>query len=115
AVAAASAAAAVGEEGAVVAALAGESSRAMVLPLTRTASIGSSGGQATSPQGLMVATAPTSALARGGGVDRVSTSTSGSGGGGGGRRPGLGKRAQSISAALTQDEGLIHKVNAGLS
>ncbi|CAB1116053.1 unnamed protein product [Ectocarpus sp. CCAP 1310/34] len=113
---ASAAAAAAGEEDAVVAALAGESSRAMMLPLTRTASIGGGGGQGTSPQGLMVATAATSALARGGGVDRVGTNTNGSGGGGGGgRRPGLGKRAQSISAALTQDEGLIHKVNAGLS
>lgn len=88
----------------------GGESRAVVLPLTRTAS---DGERATLPPPASAACPPSSSMvttARGGGVD------SGSGGGSaGGGRPGLGPRSQSISATLTQKECLIHKVNAGLS
>lgn len=80
-------------------------SRAIMLPLTRTAS---DGGRAILPPPLASASSPSSS-------SMVATVRGGAGDSAGGDRPGLGPRAQSVSAALTQKEGLIHKVNAGLS
>lgn len=96
-----------GEEGA---AIEGEP-RASMLPLTRTAS---DGGRAILPPAASTSSASSSMVtaARGGGV---MGSTGGGGDCAGGRRPELGPRTPSVSAALTQKEGLIHKVNAGLS
>ena len=83
--------------------------RGMVLPLTRTAS---DGGPAILPSPALASASPASSSS-----SMVATSRCGGGGGdsAGGERPGLGPRTQSVSAALTQKEGLIHKVNAGLS
>lgn len=100
-----------GEDGA---AIEGES-RAIMLPLTRTAS---DGARAILPLPASASASPasscsTAATSRGGGGGGVGVS--GGGDSAGGDRPGLGPRTQSVSAALTQKEGLIHKVNAGLS
>lgn len=98
-----------GGEGAVIE---GES-RAIVLPLTRTAG---DGGRAILPSAASASPSSSSVVTtsrRGGGVGGSSADSGGDSAGGG--RPGLGPRAQSVSAALTQKEGLIYKVNAGLS
>lgn len=88
---------------------------AMVLPLTRSASDG--GRRAALP--VAAGASSTATAVRGGGGADVGHSgndvVGSSSGGGGGGRPGLGTRSQSVSAALTQKEGLIHKVNVGLS
>lgn len=92
-------------------------SHAIMLPLTRTANDG--GRAILSPAAASAASFPSCSVvtvAHGGDSSGGGGGSGGSGSdGAGGGRPGLGPRAPSVSAALTQKEGLIHKVNAGLS